>query len=73
MDHVDLSDRLVGIGAIATRLGLSPSYVRKLERQGALPPALRVDVVGRRVWRARDIEEAAARLAERRRPQPTAA
>ena len=50
---------LLSSGAVARRLGLSLSGLRKLERRGAVPPSLRMAGLGRtwRVWPAADLAE----------------
>ena len=65
-------EQLVGVGSVAHRLGMSASSVRTYERLGLLPPALRVDVAGRRVWRLSDIENARPIIDERRKARGAA-
>lgn len=66
-----LGDQLFSIGALAKLLDRTPSLVRKLERDGVLPPALRLAGSNRRVYRPEDVrriqEIQARRLADRRR------
>ncbi len=65
-----MADQLLSIGALARLLDRTPSLVRKLERDGVLPPALRLAGSNRRVYRPEDVrriqEIHARRLAGRR-------
>ncbi len=66
-DH-DPSDRAayVGIGAVASALGVSRESVRNFERRGLLPPAERVEPGTRRIWRVADIEAIRAQVEQQR-------
>ncbi len=65
----------LSVGGVADRLGVSPSAVRKYERQGIIPPAERLEGNDRRIWPAGDVGVMQARIAERRaaRTKATAA
>jgi DNA-binding transcriptional MerR regulator len=65
----------LSVGGVATRLGVSPSAVRKWERQGAIPRAERLEGDDRRIWPAGDVDVMQIRIAERRaaRTKATAA
>jgi DNA-binding transcriptional MerR regulator len=66
----------LSVGAVAERLGLSASGVRKLEAQGVIPPSLRLEGTDRRrIWPAGDVDLMQVRIAERRaaRTKETAA
>ncbi|MDP9357293.1 MAG: MerR family transcriptional regulator [Chloroflexota bacterium] len=52
----------LGIHAVAERLGVSPSGVRRWERIGWIPPATRVAGSGRRLYRPSDIQEIRERV-----------
>jgi predicted DNA-binding transcriptional regulator AlpA len=53
-------DCLIDIKAVSTRLGVSVSTVKRLRRQGDLPPSGRV---GRSIrWRSSDIDSYVGRL-----------
>ncbi len=45
-----------GINHAAERLGISPSGLRRWERAGWIPPAIRVAGSGRRLYRPSDIQ-----------------
>jgi len=60
------SETLYSIGAVAKRLGYSISNVVKLEREGILPPALRLEGSNRRVYRGDQIDQLEERLKQRR-------
>lgn len=55
----------LSVGAVADRLGMSASGVRKLEKQGVLPVSRRLQD-GRRFWPAGDVDVMRIRIAERR-------
>jgi DNA-binding transcriptional MerR regulator len=63
------ASELLGTGDVAQHVGYSPSGIKKLERLGVIPRALRVAGTGRRAWRSEDLplieERIAARRAER--------
>ncbi len=48
-------EQFVGIGAIATALGVCPSSVRKWERRGVIPTAPRILGSDRRLYRLDDV------------------
>ncbi len=58
---------LVSSGHVAQALGISLSYLRKLERTGITPPAQRVAGLDRRIYRREEIEDIRRLLAERRK------
>ncbi len=62
---------LVSTGEIAKRLGVSVALVQKLERNGQLPPALRIEGNPRRVWRSDDWPLIRAKFEARRRKVST--
>ena len=70
---------LIGVGAMAARLGYSPSGLKKLERLGVVPPAARIEGSNLRVWPASEVDAIRAKVEARRRraqkeaPSPTAA
>ncbi len=51
-----------GISDVAERLGVSPSGVRRWERIGWIPPAVRIASSGRRLYRPDDLEEIRRRV-----------
>ncbi len=51
-----------GIGDVAAELGVSPSGVRRWERIGWIPPAVRIASSGRRLYRPSDIQEIRRRI-----------
>src|SRR5687768_157151 len=55
----------LSVGAVAERLGLSASGIRKLEKAGVLPASQRLQD-GRRFWPAGDVDLMRTRIAERR-------
>jgi len=59
-------DVLLSIGGLATAVQCSPALLRHLEREGVLPPALRLDGSNRCVYRAEDVDRVRLILAERR-------
>jgi len=64
----DREERLVSIGTVADRLGVSASAIRGWEARGLIPRAIRVEGLDRRVYSADDLE-AIGRVA-RTRPIP---
>ncbi len=64
----DTAIRLVSIGTVAARLGVTPGAIRKWERNGSIPPAVRVEAgtMLRRVWTSQELAEMEAALAGRR-------
>ena len=63
--------QLLGIGAVATLVGVSPTCLRLWESAREIPPAIRVPPDGRRIYRSEDlalIEQRAAKM-RRRRPK----
>jgi DNA-binding transcriptional MerR regulator len=62
---------LLGIGAVASALGVSPSILRRWERAAEIPAALRVAPDGRRVFRGSDFELIARRASRMRRRRAT--
>jgi len=58
-------DGLLSIGGVATAVNRSPGWLRKLERTGVLPPALRMIGSDRRAYRPEDVEQIKRILAER--------
>jgi DNA-binding transcriptional MerR regulator len=56
----------LSVGGVASRLGVSPTMVRKYERQGIIPPAERLEGNDRRIWPAGDVDMMQVRIAERR-------
>ena len=67
MDKPATEAGLIGVGAMAARLGYSPSGLKKLERLGIVPPAARIEGSNLRVWPASEVEEIRARVDARRR------
>jgi DNA-binding transcriptional MerR regulator len=65
-------DRLYGIGRVATSAKVSPSAIRRWEASGLIPPAMRLDETGRRVWRPAEVE-AIRELARKRSAREGAA
>jgi len=64
------------VGEAARRLGVSPSFLRKLEWTGVTAPAQRVGGDARRVYTPDEIEQLRQVIADRRArqsPQPEAA
>ena len=60
----------IGIGPLAEALGVSKSFIRKMEAEGTLPPSARLAGSDRRVYLRGDVEllrEQAARRRDRRR------
>ncbi|MGI8405485.1 MAG: MerR family transcriptional regulator [Thermomicrobiales bacterium] len=57
---------LVSTGEVAKQLGVSVSFLRKLELVGASPPAQRIAGLDRRVYRPEDVEALRQVIAERR-------
>ncbi len=58
-------DGLLSIGGVAAAVNRSPGWLRKLERTGVLPPALRMIGSDRRAYRPEDVEQIKRILAER--------
>ncbi len=57
MNATPTADRhLVSIGVAAERAGCSPQAVRNMERRGEVPPAARVEGLGRRLYSLADVE-----------------
>src|SRR3712207_5710817 len=56
----------LGIGAVAERVGVSCSAIRKWERIGAIPAAARLAGSDRRVYRLADLAEIQRRVTEMR-------
>ncbi len=56
---------LLSIGGVAAAVNRSPGWLRKLERSGVLPPALRMIGSDRRAYRPEDVERIKQILAER--------
>ena len=61
------TDELLGTGDIARHVNYSLSGIKKLERLGVIPRALRVAGTGRRAWRSEDLPLIEERIAARRR------
>ena len=62
--------QFIGIGPLAAALGVSRSFIRKMEAEGTLPPSARLAGSDRRVYLLEDVEvirEQAARRRDRRR------
>ncbi len=59
-----VTEQFLGIGALAQELGVSPSGVRRWEKIGLIPPAVRG--AGRRVYRASDVEAIRERVEAQR-------
>ncbi len=57
---------LVSTGEVAKELGVSVSFLRKLELVGASPPAQRIAGLDRRVYRPEDVEALRQVIADRR-------
>lgn len=57
---------LVSTGEVARELGVSVSFLRKLELIGVSPPAQRIAGLDRRVYRPEDIEALRQVIATRR-------
>ncbi len=64
----DTAIRLVSIGTVARRLGVTPGAIRAWELSGRIPPAARVEAgtMLRRVWTSQELAEMEAALAGRR-------
>jgi len=56
-------DGLRSIGGVAAAVNRSPDWLRTLERNGVLPPALRMIGSDRRAYRPEDVEQIARILA----------
>ncbi len=68
-------ERLLSIGGLAEAVNRSPALLRRLEREGVLPPPLRLVGSDRRAYRAEDVPRIRQILAERaarRRATPAA-
>jgi DNA-binding transcriptional MerR regulator len=63
---MDGTEQIYSIGAVAVRLGLSPTRLRQLEQERVLPPARRVGTGSLRVYSESDIRTLQARLAARK-------
>ncbi len=57
---------LASTGEVAKQLGVSVSFLRKLELVGASPPAQRIAGLDRRVYRPEDVEALRQVIANRR-------
>lgn len=60
------NDELLGPGELGSRIGYSVSGVKKLERLGIIPPAMRLVGSGRRVWKGADVPVIEERIKQRR-------
>lgn len=58
--------RYVVIGDFARRLSVTPTTVRRWEREGRIPASLRLEGGSWRIWPLSDVEQAVAELAELR-------
>ncbi len=59
---------LLSIGGVAGLVGRSPALLRIMEREGAIPPALRLVGSDRRVYRVEDLPRIKQAIANRRGP-----
>jgi len=59
-------ETFLGVGAVAARVGVSASTLRKLERTGILPAPPRVLGSDRRIYRDEDVTRIEQTLKERR-------
>ncbi len=67
----DTARRFVSIGTVARMVGKSPTTLRELEAAGILPPAARVEGLGRRVYSPSDVATIRTVLAEREAARQT--
>ena len=63
---MDATDELLGPGELASRVGYSVSGVKKLERLGVIPAAVRLAGSNRRVWKGADVAVIQERIKQRR-------
>jgi len=64
---VESQDRgFVSIGAVAAKLGVSTTAVRKFEERGIIPRGQRLEGSRSRIWPVGDVELMQVRVAERR-------
>jgi DNA-binding transcriptional MerR regulator len=61
------AEQFVGIGYVADAFGISPSALRKWEREGRIPAAARVAGQDRRIYRADDLVAIRAQVNQMRR------
>lgn len=73
MSGFDAPDELIGPQELAARVGLSVSGLKKLERLGHIPPALRLSGSNHRAWRGEDAEVVRQLVNERRAARGVAA
>lgn len=63
-----MSDTLLSIGTVAELVGRSPVVLHTLEREGLIPPALRVEGRDWRIYRREDLPAIRQAIANRRGP-----
>lgn len=63
------TNELLGPSELAARIGYSVSGVRKLERLGVIPQALRMAGTGHRCWRGEDVALIREAISKRRAAQ----
>ncbi len=60
------TDTLISTGGLASRLGVSISLVKKLEREGVIVPGIVIEGSGHKVWRGESVPLIQQSLEERR-------
>lgn len=61
-----MTSELLSVGGAAKRLGVSPSFLRKLEYTGVTLPARRISGSDRRVYTTEEVDQLRTFLEERR-------
>jgi DNA-binding transcriptional MerR regulator len=61
-----MTTKFIGTGGLAERLGISPTRIRQLEREGTILPAQRLMPSDRRMWPLEQVPVIEERLLQRR-------